>query len=470
MGFEMRLFALFMLTATGMAQTGIAIHGSVRSRLETWDWFDAGLGDGSYAFSGSAARLSFGQTTKSREWLVEFMAPVLLGLPERAALAAPLAQLGMGGNYYQANQNSRNSGMVFLKQGFVRWKGLFGDEMGSLRAGRFEFSDGAETTPANATLAAVKRDRVAQRLIGPFGFTHVGRSFDGLHYVRNGKTLNLTVVAATPTRGVFQTDGWGWLQTGFLYASLNGRVAGHTDWRLLGLYYQDWRDVLKTDNRPLALRQGDFGNLRIGTFGGHWMRTAGSVDLLAWGVLQTGTWGRLDHRAGAVALEAGYQPPVWKKVRPWLRGGYFHGSGDNSPTDGRHTTFFQVLPTPRPFARFPFFNLMNNEDRHLSVTLRPGKQLILRSEFHALRLAARNDQWLLGGGLFQPWTFGYVGRPSNGGRGLANLYDLSADYTVNPHFTVSGYLGYANGRSVIRAIYPKSPNGIFGYLELTARF
>ena len=49
MGFEMRLFALFMLTATGMAQTGIAIHGSVRSRLETWDWFDGGLGDGSYA-------------------------------------------------------------------------------------------------------------------------------------------------------------------------------------------------------------------------------------------------------------------------------------------------------------------------------------------------------------------------------------------------------------------------------------
>ena len=466
----MRLFVLFALAATSMAQTGIAVHGSVRSRVEMWDWFDAGLGDGSYALSGTSARLSIGQSTKSREWMVEVMAPILLGLPERAALAAPQLQLGMGGNYYQANRNARNAGMVFLKQGFIRWKGLFGDELGSLRAGRFEFSDGAETTPPSATLAAIKRDRIAQRLIGPFGFTHVGRSFDGLHYVRNGQTLNLTVVAATPTRGVFQTDGWGWVQTGFVYAALNGRVAQHTDWRLLGLYYQDWRDVLKTDNRPLALRQGDFGNLRIGTFGGHWLRTIGAVDLLAWGVVQTGTWGRQDHRAGAVALEGGYQPPVWKKVRPWIRAGYFYGSGDNTPTDGRHSTFFEVLPTPRPFARVPFFNLMNNEDRHASVTLRPGKQLTLKSEFHALRLAARNDQWILGGGVFQPWTFGYVGRPSNGRRGLANLYDVSADYVVNPNLMFAAYLGYINGRSVISAIYPKNRDGAFGYLEVTARF
>lgn len=466
----MRLLLLFSLAALAAAQTGIALHGSVRSRLESWDWFDSGLGDGTYALSGTGVRLSIGQTAKSREWMVELMAPVLLGLPDRAVVSAPQGQLGMGGSYYQANRNSRNSGMVFLKQGFIRWKGLFGDELSSLRAGRFEFSDGAETIPTNATLAAVKRDRVAQRLIGPFGFTHVGRSFDGLHYVRSGQTLNLTVVAATPTRGVFQTDGWGWLQTGFVYASLNGRIRQHTDWRLLALYYQDWRDVLKTDNRPLAMRQGDFGNLRIGTYGGHWMRTAGPVDLLAWGVLQAGSWGRQDHRAGAVALEAGYQPPIWKKLRPWIRGGYFHGSGDNTPADGRHTTFFEVLPTPRPFARFPFFNLMNNEDRHASVAIRPGKQLVMRSEFHALRLAARNDQWLLGGGAFQPWSFGYVGRPSNGGRGLANLYDLSADYTVNPHLTLSGYIGYAAGHSVIRAIYPKDSKGMFAYLEILTRF
>jgi len=32
------------------------------------------------------------------------------------------------------------------------------------------------------------------------------------------------------------------------------------------------------------------------------------------------------------------------------------------------------------------------------------------------------------GGAFQPWTFGYIGRPSGGSSGLATLYDASLDY------------------------------------------
>src|SRR5207302_1801412 len=44
--------------------------------------------------------------------------------------------------------------------------------------GRMEFFDGAEVSPKNETLAALKRDRVAARLLANFGFTHVQpRSF-----------------------------------------------------------------------------------------------------------------------------------------------------------------------------------------------------------------------------------------------------------------------------------------------------
>jgi len=77
--------------------------------------------------------------------------------------------------------------MVFPKQAFIRIKNLDRQGKQSLRIGRFEFSDGTETAPANATLAAVKRDRVAQRFLGPFGYTHVGRSFDGIQYTYAGK-------------------------------------------------------------------------------------------------------------------------------------------------------------------------------------------------------------------------------------------------------------------------------------------
>ena len=247
-----------------------------------------------------------------------------------------------------------------------------------LRVGRFEYVDGSEVTPKNASLAAIKRDRINQRLIGSFGWSHVGRSYDGLHYQWNKASGNLTVVAALPTRGVFQTDGWGWNRSGIGYAAYTrpwGKGAHSAETRILGIYYHDWRHVLKTDNRPLAARQADLSNIRVGTFGGHHLSVvdtkAGAVDFLLWGVGQTGRWGRLDHRATAIAVEAGIQPKFWPKVKPWFRAGYFAGSGDGDPSDLTHNSFFQILPTPRPFARFPFFNLMNNRDHLAMLTLRP---------------------------------------------------------------------------------------------------
>jgi hypothetical protein len=114
--------------------------------------------------------------------------------------------------------------------------------------------------------------------------------------------------------------------------------------------------------------------------------------------------------------------------------------------------------------------MMNNEDLFGILIVRPTNALTLRSEFHDLRLASRNDLWYLGGGAFQPWTFGYQGRPSNGGKGLANLYDISADYAFNPTTSMTVYWGYAQGHSVIAAIYPNNKNGALGFIEFNFKF
>jgi hypothetical protein len=272
-------------------------------------------------------------------------------------------------------------------------------------------------------------------------------------------------------------DGWGWNDVAFTYAAVTRPVnlkKGAAEWRLFGIYYHDWRPVLKTDNRALAVRRSDLASLRIGSFGGHYLHLAetasGPVDLMAWGVAQTGRWGVLDHRAGALALEAGWQPKALPKLKPWIRGGYFYGSGDGNANDSSHNTFFQMLPTPRPFARFPFFNLMNNHDVLGMLAIRPRKAVTLKTEYHHLRLAAGGDLWLQGGGVFQPWSFGYVGRAGNGASGLADLSDISADWTVNSRLNVTAYYGYARGGDVIRSIYPRGKNGAFGYLELTWKF
>lgn len=456
---------------------GITVQGSIRTRMEAWDWFTPDSGDPSYAYSGNLLRLSLSKSYESWDWQLELAAPILLGLPESAAGPGVQGQLGLGANYFLANDRKRNAAGVFAKQAFLRFNGLRGNRSHMLKLGRFEFLDGSETTPKSATLAALKRDRINMRLLGHFGWAHVGRSFDGVHYSYANPAGNFTFVGAIPTRGVFQTDGWGQNEAAFGYASYTrpwGKGRHAADTRVLALHYHDWRKALKTDSRPLALRQADTGNLRIATFGGHTLHAidtkAAVYDVMLWGTVQTGRWGRLDHSAHAVAIEGGIQPKAFAKLKPWFRAGFYDGSGDGNPTDGTHNTFFQVMPTPRPFARFPFFNLINNRDTFGSLVLRPHAKVTVSSEFHALRLSNRNDLWYLGGGVFQPWSFGYIGRTTSAARSLANLYDTSIEYRMNPHVTLTGYYGFAQGLAAMRTIYPKGKNGAFGYIEMLYRF
>ena len=116
-----------------------------------------------------------------------------------------------------------------------------------------------------------------------------------------------------------------------------------------------------------------------------------TFDAMLWGAAQTGRWGRQQHRAGAVDVEGGIQPKLLPGLQPWLRGGFYRGSGDGNPNDNSHGTFFQILPTPRPFARFPFFNMMNNQDTFGMLILRPNAKFTWSGEFHSLRLSNPAD-------------------------------------------------------------------------------
>ncbi len=455
----------------------VTVTGSFRSRTESWNWFQPDSGDNDYAYSGNILRVGLSQSLERWDWNAEFAAPFLLGLPENPIGPGTQGQLGLGANYLVANNRNRNAAMVFPKQLFLRWKQAGGNRAHSLRVGRFEFLDGSEMTPKNTSLAALKRDRINQRLLGAFGWAHVGRSFDGAQYVYARPSGVFTAMGAVPTRGVFQVDGWGWNQAAFGYASYTrpwGRKAHAAETRFFALSYDDWRGVLKTDNRSLAARRGDAANIRIETWGGHSLHAVetrgASLDVVLWAAAQTGHWGVESHRAFAVDVEAGIQPKSLRRLKPWLRGGFYDGSGDGNANDDRHETFFQVLPTPRPFARFPFFNMMNSRDRFAILILRPHPKVTVSSEFHALRLSNSQDLWYTGGGVFQPWTFGYAGRAVNGGRSLANLYDTSLEYRVHPRIMMTAYFGYAQGRAIASAIYPQGKNGQFGYLEALYRF
>lgn len=455
---------------------GVTVTGSFRTRIESWDWFEPSSGEPNYTFSGSTLRLNLSQAKEKFSWSTEFAVPVLLNLPDNAVAPGAQGAMGAGANYFTANNRNSNVAMFFPKQAWLQWK----TAAGQFRVGRVEFADGSETAPKNATLAALKTTRINMRLIGHFGWTHVGRSFDGMLYTKTRAKDQFTFLGAIPTRGVFQTDGWGWNQAALGYAAYTkpwGKGTHTADTRVFALYYQDWRtNVVKTDNRATAVRNLDRANVAITTFGGHSIHAIetkpATFDVLFWGAAQTGRWGVENHRAYAFDAESGFQPKakVLLKLKPWIRGGFGQSSGDGNTADGTHNTFFQVLPTPRPFARFPFFNMMNNRDVYAGVTLRPHARLSISNEFHGLSLTNRNDLWYVGGGVFQPWSFGYVGRSTSGARSLANLYDTSVDIKINPAVNLNVYYGHAQGLAAIQTIYPTGRSGNLGYVELMYKF
>lgn len=442
---------------------------SVRARTEVVDWFDPGTSgvDASYTFfanvvhfGGVVRRDAFSVTLEGQE--VE-----LFDLPNDAP------GLGPGAVYY-ANTRDTTQREVHLRRASLNWRvqevpGL------SVEGGRFVWNDGAETVPADPSLAWIKKARVSQRLIGGFEYTHVGRSFDGgvLRYDR--KPWNLTVSGGLPTAGGFNISANQHLDELFVvYGAATWTEPlwlPRSDARLFYLYYDDTRDVVAVDNRPLAQRQADDDAIQVHTVGANfaqvWSAGPGEVDVLAWVAGQGGSWQSQDHAAWALALEAGYRlVDVYGK--PWLRVGWFRGSGDDDPQDDDHTTFFQGLPTARLYAQSPFYNLMNSEDAFLQVLWGPWAGGNLQLEYHHLWAAEDRDLVYAGGGAtVEKPLFGYSGIPASGEHDLADFVDVTLSHGFTPRLSATVYYGHAWGGAIVEDQYAGGDGLDYGFLEFT---
>ena len=474
------LFVLALFPSCCVAQTtsdsGSPVSYSVydRTRVVAVQWFSATPDPAVYGYLESLLRLGVAQNRKAFDWQLELTQPSELFLPDYAVSpVAAQGQLGLGGTYYASNNNQTENAAVALKQGFIRFHGSKPGR--SLRIGRFEFFDGQETTPKNRDLQYLQTNRMAQRLIGNFTFSNAQRSFDGVDGHFDGKTWDVTAMAARSDQGVFNMNANPELNVDLQYLAYSKYdFKDHFLWRVFAADYHDGRTgILKTDNRPTAVRQADHHNIRIGSYGADFLTTVpvgvGSFDLLAWGVLQNGNWGLLNQHSGAVAVEGGYHA-TGIPTGPWLRGGFLRSTGDNNPNDNQHNTFFQMLTTPRVYARFPFYNMMNSKDQFVQLIDRPAKKLELRSDLHFLQLTSANDFWYQGGGAYDNKVFGFTGRPANLHSSFASVLDISADYQLTQNVALTAYYASAWGKGVVAAIYPMDHNAQFGYMEMTYKW
>jgi alginate export protein len=431
-----------------------SLSGSIRARVEDWHWFDARPAEKNYTYGAAVLRLNLGRTGKRMDWQVDATFPLFVNLPRNAVASEPQGPVGYGGDYFLVN-GKRNIAAASLRQAFLTMKSA--DARWRLRMGRFEFADGAEAVPPDPNLAALKRDRINQRLIATFSYAL--RSFDGALVTYDRPHSNLTAVAARLVEGSFQLRAFKEIDVDLYYGAYSRYFSGvkaSTEARLFLLHYHDGRSVSKVDNRPQHTLDMDRQPIRLTTPGAHLISSIpvgpGTAELLVWGAGQFGQWGSQAHSAAEIAAETAYRFST--RMQPSIRVGYFRSTGDGNPNDTHHNTFFQVLSTPRAYAKLPFYILMNVDDRFLQLRAAATSRLALRSEVHSVRLSNARDLWYDGGGAFQRETFGYLGRPSGSSTALGTSLDLGADYTLSSTTTLSLYGGIMRGDAVPAFVFP----------------
>lgn len=442
------------------------------TRIEMWSFFTPppGGGDPDYAHVGN--RLFFGiEGRRPRlDYVVGLQYVQFGGLPDGAIGPGPL---GTGGAYFQQAGRS-DSRQLYLRALNVRLKQVLPGL--DVQVGRMGYTSGAEGASGVPKIEAVKRQRLDSRLVGEFEWSIYQRAYDGVRADWTRGPARITGSALRPTQGGFEdAAGVGiddlTIVTGAGTFKPGSPVPG-AELQIFAHYYDDSRHVSgRPDNSGRAAARAD---VEVGTFGasvaGAYAAPAGQVDVLGWLAVQNGSWYDQSHRAWSVALEGGHQwtATAWQ---PWVRGGLLHASGDDRPADGRHATFFQMLPTVRRYSMTTAYSQMNLNDRFVQVLLRPAAQLALRADVHWLSLSAGADRWYFGSGATQEEgsIFGFATRPSGGATGLGTAIEGSADYALNRHFSVNGYVGHIRGGDVVRRSFSGDAM-TFGYLETQIRF
>lgn len=474
-------------------QKHLTLSASDRMRGEFVSWFDPQSGNSNNNYNFFANRLRAGITLSypTVEFFVEAQDTRLVNLPGADSKNASVGLLGPGAAYFD-NTHTREQGEVFLHRGYVTIR-KFGLPGVSARAGRFGYAHGQEKMPKDTALAWLQDARISQRLIGNFDYTHVGRSFDGALAMFDHGPFNLTTMVSHPTMGGFNVNANRALEKIDLISTtatvtepdgMNPMSA-----QLFYMLYQDRRDLVVTDNRLTTTgacspgahktyRTCDQHQITLSTIGGNLTQLIalgpGKADLLAWTAYQVGDWQSLTHVGWAYALEAGYQLPD-AFAKPWIRVGIDRSSGDGDRGDGHHGTFFQLIPTARSYAKFPFFNLMNNQDVFLQGIFKPCKGATAGMSGHWLRATESADLWYAGGGATSNSLFGYSGIRANGRHELGYLTDLELSYTFDKAqtwdktVTIYGYFGHAFGEGIVSSNF-RGNDADYGYIETTLAF
>jgi len=442
------------------------------TRVEIWRFFEPPPGGGDHEYAYPVNRLQAGLRHDASRFALNAAIQYVqfANLPANAVGPGPL---GLGAVYF-GHAGRSDSRQLYLRYLHVQLKELLPGV--TLQAGRMPYASGGEDTSGHPKIEAVKGQRVGARLVGEFDWSIYQRGYDGIRVDAARSAWRASGVAFSPTQGGFE-DAAGLMMpdvrvVGGSFTLRPPALGGAAELQTFAFRYDDDRDVgARPDNSGRSVPTVEVG---INTLGAAVVAASASSgrqwDGLVWLAGQTGSWYEQAHRALSVAVEGGHQ---WGRApwQPWVRAGMLWASGDDNPADDRHGTFFQMLPTVRRYAQTALYSQMNSTDVFVQGLARPVPAFGLRADLRRVGLATARDHWYFGSGATQSrgTQFGFATRPSNGGRHLATIVELSADYTMSRHWSINGFLGMARGGDVVRRSFA-GRTMTFGYVESVLQF
>lgn len=446
------------------------------TRVESWSYFEPRadllalyadpLGEPDYTFIGDRAELGVRVDGRRFDLSGAFNYVRLENLPTRA-----IGPGGFGsGAFYFAATAVRYSYQLYLGELTLRVKSE--DRSRSITIGRMPFTGGGEVAASNAALETLKRERLHSRLIGNFEWSYYQRRFDGVRADVDRPRWHVTAAAFVPTQGGFEESTNLSMPRVQVATASAARKGERAESQVFAHAYRDRRNgrIAVVDNTFSFDRAVNVTVAAVGASHARVMPTpAGEADAVVWAAWQGGDWYGQPHRAAGAVVEAGHR---WTAapLRPWLRAGLWWTSGDDDPDDGRHATFFQMLPSSRQYALSSAYAHMNLRDAYVQAWVEP-RGIRARIEVHGLALASGRDLWYQGSGATasRDRFFGFSGRDAGGETALGTVVEGTIDVPIRKHWSVNAYAGTMWGGAAVRRQFTNK-RLTFWSLENVVRF
>ncbi|MEK6643508.1 MAG: alginate export family protein [Planctomycetota bacterium] len=308
-----------------------------------------------------------------------------------------------------------------LNQAFVDLRFLGEQTPLALRLGRQELSYGKE------------------RIVGRLDWMNQTRRFDGAKLFYTSKLFDIDVFWFKPV--VFMTKPFSNPWNTHINEAMNRKIDHfREEQQFYGTYatYKGIKDHVidvyafgVNDNGVFANANNRIGDLSIYTLGSRFAGTHGNWDYDVEGAGQFGKWAHDDVKAWMVGSDAGY---TFKQtaMTPRFGAGFDFASGDDTPRDRSHDTFYQMYPTGHAFLGYIDDAARQNIIApNLNASFKPLKNVTTKLTWTHFWLDSNLDALYNAGG-------GGIRRNVTGSSGndVGDELDLTINWQVDVHSAV----------------------------------